>query len=145
MFNQRPEDRIRGFRLWRKSIEDKPLHETVQEVTNFWCSAPISNQYYSPDLDREWPDPWQLVHEGHYDDISRGLAMFYSLALLENKCYNSVRLAVCKCPDNIKLCAIINNEYFLNYDWGSVVSKEQIEKDVELIKVYEASDFEFLK
>ena len=145
MFDQRPEDRIREFRLWRKRLETLELSDSLAEVVQFWCTAPLSNQYYSADFDNNWPDPWQLIYEGIYDDISLGLAMFYTLALLEQNCYNSVNLAVCDCPDNLKLCAVINNELFLNHTWGEIVNKEQIKKDTTILRTYSKQDFEFLK
>lgn len=145
MFDQRPEDRIREFRVWRKNLEGKPLDELLEETVKFWNTAPLSNQYYSADLDNNWPDPWQLVYDGIYDDISLGLAMFYSLALLEKECYNTVELAVCNCPDNLKLCAIINDELFLNHTWGEIVNKEQIKNDTNILRTYSKKDFEFLK
>lgn len=144
MFDQRPEDRIRAFRIWRKQLENLPSLEILEEVCKFWCKAPLSNQYYSTDLDNNWPDPWQLIYDGVYDDVSLGLAMFYTLALLEKSCYNSVTLAVCDCPDNLKLCVVINNELFLNYSWGEVVNKEHIKNELKIIKTYSPAEFEFL-
>ena len=145
MFDQRPEDRIREFRLWRTHLETLELTDLLSEVTRYWNTAPLNSQYYSADLDNNWPDPWQLIYEGIYDDISLGLAMFYSLALLENPCYNSVTLAICNCPDNLKLCVVINNELFLNHTWGEIVNKEQIKKDTTILRTYSKEDFEFLK
>ena len=143
MFDKKPEDRIHEFRWWRLALPAQDEQLFAKKVVDFWSKAPLTNQYYSADYDKNWPDPWQLIADGVYDDVSIGLAMFYSIALCEDLCYN-VELAVCNTPNDKKLCAVINNSLFLNYYWGQIVNKERIKHEVNIEKIYSKKDFDYL-
>jgi len=144
MFDQKPQDRISCFRRWRNSLPVEDTGELCKAVVDFWCQAPLSNQYYSADYNQNWPDPWEMLAEGVYDEVIIGLAMFYSLAMLENSCYNT-ELVVCEHDGELKLCTRVEQEFFLNFSWHEVVNTSQVLEQATIIRTYTKKDFEFLK
>ena len=144
MFDQKTQDQICLFRRWRKSLSTTDLHTLCQQVVDFWCTAPLSNQYYSADYDQNWPSPWEMIAEGIYDDVVLGLAMFYSLVMLE-QCEHEITLIVVEQPNEIRLCVLVDDLYILNLDWGQVIDKSQLSTQIKIIRTYNKLDFESLK
>ena len=79
MFNLYHSDRIRAWKEFRDQLETS--HSPFQDVAEFWALAPFVNSYLDPNQPSEWPDPWQLVIGGKYDDLAIALGMLYTLKL----------------------------------------------------------------
>lgn len=117
-------DRILKWREWRNSLVPLPLDECLKEVAINWAKAPLINHYLTPDDINEWPDPWQLINDNIYCDLSIALGMFYSIALCDNPhISDNIRIEIYKTSDGwINLCSIDQGLYMLNWTPRSVVN-----------------------
>ena len=121
-------DRILKWREWRNSLTLLSLEDCLKEVAVAWAKAPIVNHYLIPDEISEWPDPWNLINDNIYCDLSITLGMFYTLTLCDNPNINdNVRIEIYKSNDGwINLCSVEGGLYMLNYNLGSVVNNSTI-------------------
>lgn len=135
-------DRILKWREWRNSLVPLSLDECLKEVAITWAKAPLVNHYLTPDDINEWPDPWQLINDNIYCDLSIALGMFYSLALCDNPhISDNIRIEVYKTSDGwINLCSIDGGLYMLNWTPQSIVNISTIPNLGNPIFVYSKID-----
>lgn len=143
MWFEKPIDaRIISWRSWRNDLENLPQEDVLNSVANMWARVPTVPHYLSPDQPDHWPNPWQLVTDNIYCDLSICLGMFYSLALIESLKIQDLRLQVYKTPNGwLNLSSIDQGKYVLNYNHGTVVNMSCVKKDqIELIFDYSKID-----
>jgi hypothetical protein len=103
---------------------DRSDLEQLEMVLKFWDLAPLSTRLIDWDQPDQWPDPWQLMHGGEFDDSSMAIGMFYTLLLSEDQRWNATRLALALINDVDqriqKLVLLADNQWMLNLDYGSV-------------------------
>jgi hypothetical protein len=107
----------------RKSLQESDLENICIEVDKFWQQCPLNNYYLHPHDIKDWPNPWQLLHDNTYCYYSRGLGIVYTLLLLgikdvdffSAKDYNEV---------DVVLATVDNAKYVMNYWPNSVVNTE---------------------
>ncbi len=81
IWNFREQDRLAAWKQFREGLLFLTEDEIITEVNKFWNTAPLSNQYYSQDLPEQFPGPWQLIVDNFYDDIAKGLGIYYTILL----------------------------------------------------------------
>lgn len=135
-------DRILKWREWRNSLVPLTLDECLKEVAINWAKAPLINHYLTPDDINEWPDPWQLINDNIYCDLSIALGMFYSIALCDNPhISDNIRIEIYKTSDGwINLCSIDQGLYMLNWTPRSVVNISTLPNLGNSIFVYSKID-----
>jgi hypothetical protein len=79
VFNLYHNDRIKSWKEFRDQIEVS--NTPFQDVAEFWALAPFVNSYLDPTQPSDWPDPWQLVIRGKYDNLAIVLGMLYTIKL----------------------------------------------------------------
>ena len=121
-------DRILKWREWRNTLSDLSLNDCLQEIAITWAKAPIVNHYLTPDNIEEWPNPWNLINDNIYCDLSITLGMFYTLILSDNKNLpDNVKIEIYKVNSEwINLCSIEDGLYMLNWIPRAVVNKTTI-------------------
>jgi len=126
-FDESPDDRILSWRLWRDELEKNSLDEVVGIIAKDWSKVPVVMHYLAPDQISNWPNPWQLITDNLYCDLSIALGMYYSLALLDHPKITDLRLQVYKVPEGwLNLSSINQGKYVLNYNHGKVVNNSQL-------------------
>lgn len=113
-----PHERLKAWRKFRKDIADIPDLECLQAVVDWWKFTPIGSRAIDPYESTDWPDPWQLIHTGNFDENAIALGMAYTLHLIDWDCYVSLM----QDPEKnfIGLVVIVDDEYVLNYNYGTV-------------------------
>ena len=136
-----PEKRLLSWREFREGISKLDKKEAVEETARFWSKAPISNQYLAADLIRDWPDPWQLLHYNHYDDISITLGMVYTLTLCDDR-FDDVEVKILTdSSGNIYNTAWFEDgEYIVNLEYNEVVSKNDLSPELSVKYKYSYQD-----
>lgn len=121
-------DRILKWRQWRNSLTTLNLESCLKEISLTWAKAPLVNHYLIPDDIVDWPDPWNLINDNIYCDLSIALGMFYTLSLCDNpNITDNIRIEIYKSNNDwINLCSIDNGLYMLNYIPSSIVNKSTI-------------------
>jgi hypothetical protein len=141
MFQQKPEDRLRSWRDFRKTLDTLPLADAILAVAEFWHSCPFVP--YNLDITRpeEWPDPWTLIEENRYCDIAKCLGIVYTITLTKHK--TNLEIRVYKDQDSgyeYNLAWVDQGKYILNMIDGEIVNINQFDKALKLKQKFTAVD-----
>ena len=60
------EHRLEEWSKLRQSLSDETLEKTCVAVDDFWQQCPLNTYYLHPHDMKEWPTPWQLLHDNTY-------------------------------------------------------------------------------
>ena len=143
MWADGPENRLLFWREFREHISKLSKEEAILETARLWSRAPISNQYLAADLIKDWPDPWQLIHYNHYDDISITLGMVYTLALADER-FDDVEFIVLKDPSGNMLHTawFEDGKYIVNYEYNEVSTLNDLYNDLTVKYKYSYEDLQ---
>jgi hypothetical protein len=82
MFNKITyEERLAAWREFRDGLEEH--EDPIQEVIEFYNTAPEVSMHTDPWSEEMWPTPWELINENQYCPFTRVLGMYHSLQLTE--------------------------------------------------------------
>ena len=123
MFSGRSESKLIAWREFRNELANWP--EDIERVAKKWSLAPTVNNCLSFDNPKYWPDPWTLINDGIYCDISIALGMFYTLyysnypfkQYMRIECYKNERH-----HEMLNLVSLEQGKYMLNYHHGRSVN-----------------------
>ncbi len=80
MFDLHGFERLTAWKEFRNSLETSS--SPLEDVAILWSKAPfISNKL--PLDSKKWPDPWQLVIDGQFDNLGIVLGMLFTLQLTD--------------------------------------------------------------
>lgn len=139
MWSQDFETRLREWRQLRIDVQDKSLKEQLDTINNWWSHAPRINHLIHWNDQDNWLGPWDLLAENGYCELASALGLAYTIMIVNNK----VDLKLARVTDEYGsdvIILVVNNEYILNWDLSSVISKEQ-----HKFKFKETFDCETLK
>lgn len=144
MWTDGPEKRLLSWREFREQLSKLSKEEAILETVRLWSKAPISNQYLAADLAKDWPDPWQLIHYNHYDDISITLGMVYTLILSDaTNRFNNVDIKVLKHKSTgevLHTAWLEDGKYILNYYYNEISSVDELSEDLIVRYKYSYDD-----
>lgn len=146
-FDSPKEFRILTWREWRDTLNNKSKEEVLQEIATAWAQVPRGSQMIAQDTLEEWPNPWQLISDNYYCDLSIALGMCYTILLLDNyhDLYEDVSLNIYKENNNwINLSSIDGGKYVLNWNVGEIVNIEHIAKNHKLQLTFSYSNIDLL-
>ena len=131
MWAERPNNRIIIWREFRERISKLQKEQALEETARFWGTCPISTQYLAADLPEDWPDPWMLLHDNYYDDIAITLGMVYTLTLASDQFDDAEIRILCHSSGAVFHTAWFENgKYIINYEYGTVVSLNDLQSDL---------------
>ncbi len=148
MWTLRSDDRLKEWKAFRKMIGDLPFDEAVAKTVHLWSYAPFINHYLDHSEPKDWPTPWELLSDNNYDDVAKALGMLYTLHLSKHGASHKFKLLKVKASsglENYNLVSIDDEKYILNYTFDEVISKTQIDTEVEVIQSYSDSDLQLGK
>jgi hypothetical protein len=110
-------DRLAEWKKFRNHLEvsERPF----EDLSKFWSTAPFVSLYLNPNNSSSWPDPWQLILDGKFDDLAISLGMLYTLKLTE-RFKNSqfeLRQTLEKTP---KSFLVVDNSIILNWKYREI-------------------------
>lgn len=120
-----PRERLKIWRNFRNellNIDDE--EEVLQAVVDWWKSAPINSRVIDLYDNEQWPNPWDLLYSGDYDENVITLGMAYTLDLIEWPC--EVKLIQDSNKSEVKLIILVDDEYILSYTYGIINKLEDI-------------------
>jgi len=85
---------------------------------DWWKFTPIGSRAIDPYESTEWPNPWELIHTGNFDENAIALGMAYTLHLMDWPC--EVVLLQDMKKQFIGLVVLVDNTYIMNYNYGTV-------------------------
>jgi hypothetical protein len=136
--------RLREWFKLKESLAEQDLSTICIEVDRFWQRVPINNHYLHPDDIEDWPNPWELVYNNVYCDLSICLGMTYTLCLLESPTFTDIELKIYRTESGWTNLSLINQgKYVLNYHYGRVVNSQCVSED-KMKLAYSYSKFDLL-
>ena len=120
-----PNDRLKIWRIFRKSIEGKDNDFVIQSIVDWWKTTPVSNRITDIYDSSTWPDPWELIHMGEFDENTICIGMAYTLHLIDKPC--DVLLLQDRKKHYIGLTILVDETVVLNYNYGTINKYEEIE------------------
>lgn len=127
MFDLFGNARIESWKNFRDSLEDSP--QPHDDVAKFWAKAPFVNNYLDPFDQSSWPDPWQLILEGKFDNLAIALGICYTLSLTQR--FSRTTFEIHKSIDdkkNSKYYLVVDSCYVFNLHYGEVCELEDLNK-----------------
>jgi hypothetical protein len=138
-WNNIPDDE--KLHLWknlRKDIANLPLEEQMSQVAKFFANIPYGSRsldYYTP---ADWPTPWEILFHGNLCKSSISLLVFYTFYLLHTE--NIIELRLIDDGADEYLLPVINNQFVLNYELGTINKWQDIATELQLIHTYTQKD-----
>ena len=129
------EDRLVLWNQLRTENVDNNLESALTAINDWWQLLPIDNHYLHWEDDHNWPDPWDILADGVFCDLTKSLGIVYTLHLINRKDINDVVLAVTKEGDN--LVFVNDTKYILNWAPGEIVNTTT--SKIEIIKTMDAT------
>lgn len=132
-----PSERLKEWRKFRKHLETLDDEDCVAQIIDWWSTAPLSTRVIDPFDNTHWPDPWQLLYNGEYDENIISLGIAYTLELLDWEC--EVLLVQNTEKGFLNLVILVDDDYVLNYTYNKV-EPSSVLSDVEILKKWDSSE-----
>lgn len=111
----------------------------VEEVAKFTSSMPFGSRSIDYYDSSDWPSPWEILFHGSFCLSSIGLLMFYTFVLtLEEEV--PLELLLIEDMGDTYLIPVVDNQFVLNYETGSVSSYSKIIDNIKVLKRYTRND-----
>ncbi|HET8688369.1 MAG TPA: hypothetical protein VFM18_17300 [Methanosarcina sp.] len=143
MFHLPPEDRLRAWRDFRKTLDLLPVNEAIHSTVDFWQKCPFAPYYLDSAESDLWPNPWDLIIENYYCDLAKSLGMLYTLYFTEHGKNLEIELRIYIDPisrHEYNLVFFDGGKYILNFQDGEVVEIGSINKNLVLKYCYDNTD-----
>jgi len=131
VFFETYEDQFSFWNKFRSRIEkiDAPLEETIK----FWTKAPLVNKHLDAYRPETWPDPWQIIKDGKYNDLTIAIMMGHTLKLTDRFKDSDIEIKQYLDMNNkvVYNTCVVDNK-ILNYQYGEIVVEEELPKDLVL-------------
>ncbi len=128
------EERLHLWKKLRDDIKDLALADQMNEVAKFCSKMPFGSRtldYYTP---TDWPTPWEILFSSSFCTSSISLLMYHSLTLLHTP--PKVELYLVEDDDGVYLLPIIDNQFVLNYELGTVNNYSEIQTEFKVLQKY---------
>lgn len=140
MFFDKCDEQLAHWKKFRRTLEisNNPYQDTI----TFWAKAPTVNKNldsFRPDV---WPDPWQIIKDGKYCDLTIAVMMGHTLKLTEQFSQSDIQIKTYLDIDNktvYNTCSVDNK--LLNYHYGEIVEEQDIPNNVVLQSVIDLPDY----
>lgn len=145
MWTLNPSERLREWQNFRIEIGQLPIAQACSNTTHLWSYAPYVTHYLDPNRANSlvtWPDPWTLLQENYYCDLAKSVGMLYTLYLSTHQ-PTDIQLCIYNDRANTDIYNVVQldqGKYVLNFEFDTVVSKDQLPTTLDLKYQYTASD-----
>jgi len=113
------------------------LEEQVGKVAEFCSSMPIgarSLDYFNPE---SWPTPWEILYHSSFCTSSISLLIFYTLVIVNPDI--NIEMWLVKDNSGDYLLPVINDQFVLNYQHGTVSKCQDIQEYFVTMQKYSKS------
>jgi len=103
----------------------------LEEIANYWSRIRLIqyNHNIDPYYAASWPNPWQIIAEGQYDDLTIAIIIGYTIKLTDRYRDSKVEVRIQVDQDRTKVYNLVyvDDTYVLNYDRYKVVKAQDID------------------
>jgi hypothetical protein len=125
VFFEDTEYRLTAWKNFRKRLEqiDNPLESAI----DFWSRAPLVNKHLDFYRSESWPDPWSIISQGKYNELTVSLMIGHTLKLTQR--FKDYQIEIRSYLDTDKkvvynLCCVDNK--ILNYPYREVTEESNL-------------------
>lgn len=122
-FNNRTgQEILKDWKKIRKSISTLDNESKIQEVVDFWKTAPLVNFVLNYNEYAKWPSAWEIIDDNIYDSISIAYVMAMTL-VFSGYPEKDIIMKYVKPNDETDyiMVIILDNSTVLNYSYGEIV------------------------
>jgi hypothetical protein len=135
-----PKERLTEWKAFRNTLselDNTSKEDYLQTLLDWWRLAPLSNRVIDAYNSEEWPNPWDLLWNGLYDENVIALGMAYTLELCDWSC--DILLVQDAAKSRVGLVIRLNDEYILNHNYG-IVDKVSVLDKCEILNTWYSTD-----
>lgn len=125
MFDTSGLDRLSEWKKFRDLIEES--EDPFSLVINFWSAVPFVGKYLDPYNSASWPDPWQLILDGKFDDLGIALGILYTLKLTQRFGKSNFKIYSKILENDILYFLSINDQIIFDISSRTLVNQNTIE------------------
>lgn len=129
-------ERLEEWRSFRNKNNDTDSLTVLENTASFWASAPLGSRtldFYTPD---QWPDPWEILHNGTFCQNSVSLLIYYSLVLIDID--ETLELILIDDSSDRYLAVLVDDKYILNYALGEVCKLEDYKESIRILERFDS-------
>lgn len=115
-----PSVRLGRWKEFRQGLDTSNTLDVCKTVISWWESAPLINLAIDPVDSKQWPTPWEMLHQGDFCENSLALGMAYTIYYANQDIPNELIYVTCNGRSFHRLCALIDNKHLLNYERGTI-------------------------
>lgn len=136
-FIQGSEHRLSAWKSLRKELtQDLDHQDWIKKIIGFWSLAPLQSRVLDYSQTATWPNPWQLLHQGDFDENSVSLGMFYTCALAQDSRWQDQDLELVLLRDphvhREQLAVCIANTLLIGWEYRTMKSWQTYRNQVIL-------------
>jgi len=103
----------------------------LEDIADYWGKVKLIqfNRMIDPYHSRSWPNPWEIIANGQYDDLTLAIMIGYTIKLTDQFKDSTVEVRTMVDRNRTRLYNVvyIDNKYVLNYDRFRVVKAQDID------------------
>jgi hypothetical protein len=127
-FLEKPADLRKQWKILRENLSlVSNDDEYLEIVTAWWSQAPIVKSWLDWDHPHDWPDPWELLTSGHFDNSAISLGIAYTLLMCKDMRWSQERVKLALACDAEKtmqhLIVVVDDKWYLNRSYATVEFK----------------------
>lgn len=136
MFPIRYEDRLLDWHRFRTSCKGLQLTEQLKMINQWWQKVPLVNHYLSTYDYQDWPNPWDILADNNYCQLTKCICIGYTLLLVGG---DNHKIAIAQ-DRNGEHYLIVNDEWILNYDPNSPINTTTSSSPMDLVDIVFSMD-----
>jgi hypothetical protein len=120
-------DQTSKLKTWKEFRQALETSKTpLEDVALYWSRAPFVNPYLDPINPSSWPDPWQLILDGKFDELAIALGICYTLTLTERFKSQQVEIHTSMSSGESRYIVVVNNSNVLTPFYREVTNVSEL-------------------
>ena len=111
------EDKLSAWVQFRNNLVNS--QDPLKSIAEFWSDTSLIpfNNLVDPYNHHSWPNPWQIIDNNRYDDLTLAVMIGYTIKLTEQFKDSQVEIRTMVDENRTRLYNLVyvDNEYVLNY------------------------------
>lgn len=140
MFFDSYDEQFAHWKKFRSKLEKS--QNPYEDTLSFWAKAPLVNKNLDTYRADVWPDPWQIIKDGKYCDLTIAVMIGHTLQLTKRFSNSQIQIKTYLDTGNktvYNTCSIDNK--ILNYRYGEAVNDSEIPDSVVLQSVVDLPSY----
>lgn len=115
------DERMADWRGFRATLAEKEEADQFAAVAAYWSRAPLLTIAYDVEAATTWPTPWEMMNANEWCRKSVAIGMEATLRLAGIAAERlALELMLDRTIQDLLFILKIDDQWALNYDWGSV-------------------------